>query len=199
MASENLYVIKRTFTDPKTPDSKIALPATFTDLKAAKAEAKTILTKEGYETEFFPVYDVNDGHSQWKHGDGVIVYAEGPESEIIKVEIVTVGNVNGLKADGTGRVQSPLHYVLQTIIHYDEDRSGSKRDSLVEGVYKRKEEAVAYSLKVLLDEDVTKEDFAEYDEYSDSSDQPFGSDVMVHAVKSNGENILVSVVSDSNA
>jgi hypothetical protein len=196
MAIENLYVVKRSFTDSNTPDTNVALPSSFTDLKAAKEEAKTVLKQEGYEKEFFQVYDVNDGLSDWKHGDGVIVYAEGSENEICTVEIVTVHNVSGLEADETARVRSPLYYVLQTVIHYDEDRSGSRRDNLVEGVYARREDAEAYSLKVLLDEDVKKEDYAEYDEYSDGSDRPFWADVIVHAVKPNGENILVSIISD---
>ncbi|KAF2688464.1 hypothetical protein K458DRAFT_414208 [Lentithecium fluviatile CBS 122367] len=199
MAAENLYIVKRTFLDTNNPGQKeinVALPATFTDLKAAKNEAKNVLTWEGYETEFFSVYDVNDGTKEWKHGDGVIVYAEGPSGERFKVEIDTIPNALGLKAEGAERVQTPLYHVLQTVIEYDMDRSGAQRSNFVQGSFTSVEEAREQALKALLDADMSKEDFVEYDEYSDGTEGPFGQDVVVHAVKEGGQNVLVSVISE---
>jgi hypothetical protein len=199
MPSDVLYLVKRTFINPKDPVETrfdIDIPATFTDLKAAKEEAKSALINEGYERDFFPIYAVNNGSSDWKYGDGVIVYAEGPSHELFKVEIETTPNRDELEPDGTGRIRRSLHHILQTIIHYDEDRSGSNRDSVVEGTYIDRNKARSQALKVLLDSSTTKQDFAAYDEYCNEVDSPFGADVIIHAVKENGENILVSVVSD---
>jgi len=188
-------VVKRTFTDLKNPAGvsfNVTLPATFTDLKAAKEAARTTLLQEGYEQDFFPVYEVNSGNEDWTHGDGMIVYAEGPSHEIFSVEIEVVPTSGSFKTDETGRVRDPLYHVLQTMVHYDQDRSGSKRNSVIEGTYMLQEQAQMRALRVLLDSSVKKEDFVEYDEYLDGKGA-FGDYVVVHAVKDNGENILVSV------
>jgi len=199
MTTESLYVVKRTFVDPKNPAEptfNVALPATFTDLKAAKNEARATLIKEGYDPDFFSEYDVNDNSKEWKHGDGVVVYAQGPADELFKVEINTVPKSFEPQADSTGRVQTPLYHVLQTIIEYDSDRSGSQRYSIVEGTYTSSEIAQEEGLRVLLDGNVTKEDFVEYNEYLDGAEGPFGADVIIHAVKEGGQNVLVSVISN---
>jgi len=210
MSAENLYVIKRTFTDLKNPGEP-AIKVAYLDLKSAKERATKVLLEEGYEKSFFTVYDEKNVHPgpgkgendvelmKWKHGDGVIVYAEGLSHEIYKVEIDTVPNAAKLEASAAnlGPVKQPLFHVLQTNIHYLEDRSGSKRDTIVEGVHKSKELALAQASKLLIDDDVGKADFAEYDEYTDGTEGPFGADVVIHAVKENGENILVSVISTS--
>ena len=64
MASENFYVVKRTLFNPRDPAEQsfhVTVPATCTDLNVAKKEAKMALTREGYKTDFFSVYDVNNG------------------------------------------------------------------------------------------------------------------------------------------
>lgn len=199
MAIDNLYVVKRTFIDPKTPNEptvNIALPATFTDLEAAKNEARTLLSKEGYETDFFSKYDVNDDSAKWTHGDGTIVYAKGPSEELLQVEVDTVPDYIGLQADSRGRVKAPLYHVLQSVIDYNNDRSGFRRTSIVEGIHTRREIARRQAQSVLLDDSVKREDFVEYNEYSDDVESPFGADVVIHAVKEGGQNVLVSVISD---
>ena len=199
MAAEYLYIVKRTYLDTKNPgqlEVNVVLPATFTDLKAAKNEARNILTWEGYETEFFSVYDVKDGTKEWKHGDGVVVYAEGPSGERLKVEIDTVPNSLRLQVNDTERVQTPLYHVLQTVIEYDTDRSGAQRSSFVQGSFTSLAQAQDQALHVLLGADVTKEAFVEYNEYLDGTEGPFGPDVLVHAVKEGGQNVIVSVISE---
>ncbi|KAH7112504.1 hypothetical protein B0J11DRAFT_542524 [Dendryphion nanum] len=198
MTAENLYVVKRTIFNPNTPfepSFDVALPATFTDLRAAKIEAENTLVKEGYEARFFSVYDVNDGSKEWKHGDGVIVYAKGPSQELLKVEIDTVPNLLRLGSGADGRIEPPLHHVLQTIIEYDNDRSGTQRYSIIEGTYTNPTVAREQALGALLGNGTKKEDFVQYDEFTDG-DAPFGSDVVVHAVKEGGQNVLVAVISD---
>jgi len=196
---DRLYVLKRTILDPKNPREltfKIALPETFTDLKAAKAEAKVLLAKEGYDVDFFDTYETKVDPLNWKYGDGVQVFAKAPSGEEFKVEIDTVKNSEGLKSDDSGKVLQPLHHVLQTIVEYHDDQSGAKRESIVEGTYADRRKACDRALRVLLDPDLTKEDYAEYDEYVDGTEKPFGPDVFVHAVKETGENLLVSVIAD---
>jgi len=200
MVSENLYLVKRTFTDLKTPAEityNVSIPAAFTDLKAAKDAARGELIQEGYEKAFFPVWHVNNSEPDWPHGDGVMVFAEGPSHEAFKVEIETVPNLAKIEADESGRIRRPLHYVLQTIIYYNEESSGAKRETIVEGVHVLRELARAQASKILLGREVKKEDFAAYNEYSAiDAEKTFGDDVVVHAVKPNGENILVSVISN---
>jgi hypothetical protein len=200
MSESNIYLIKRTYTDLKNPSEiayKVAIPSTFADLKAAKAAALATLIDEGYEPGFFPVYEVNHGDAaQWTHGDGMMVYAEGPDHEIFTVEIGTRPNDAHFEADETGRIRRPLHHVIQTIVDYSDDRSGSKRKSMVEGTHIARSLAESQALRVLLDANVRKEDFVEYDEFIEG-ERPFGEDVIVHAVKDGGENILVSVVSST--
>jgi hypothetical protein len=199
MASENLYVVKRSLLDlhnPSRPVYDIALPATFTDLKAAKQYTKHVLPKEGYDTKFFPVYDIKDLSSHWTHEDGVMVYAEGPSDEIFKVGIDTVPNLAGLEGKGsTGQITEPLHHVVQTVVEYNDDRSGSRRYSIVEGTYTNSDAARERALKVLLEGGTAKEEFVEYEEYLDGTEGPFGPDVIVHAVQDGGLNVLVSVIS----
>jgi hypothetical protein len=199
MTPENLYIIKRSLLDlrhPTQPVYHIALPATFTDLKAAKQYAKHVLPKEGYDTKYFPIYEIKDLSSHWTHEDGVMVYAEGPSSEIFKVEIDTVPNLAGLEGKGvTGEVAETLYHVVQTVVEYDIDRSGSRRYSVVEGTYTSFEAARESALKVLLDGGMGKEEFVGYDEYGSGMEGPFGPDVVVHAVHDGGLNVLVSVIS----
>jgi hypothetical protein len=198
--SQNLYISKRSASNlknPAEPAFRVDLPATFTNLQAAKTAARTTLLDHGYEDDFFPVFEIHHANDdgEWKRGDGVMLYAEGPNHEIFTVSIETVPNTIGFKGDDKGRVPRPLHHVLQTIIHYDEDKSGGKRTTVVEGTHIKRSAARAHAIKLLLDASVSKKDFAEYDEYT-ADDSPFGEDVIVHAVKSNGENILVSIVSE---
>jgi len=197
MAAENLYIVQRTILDPKNPREvsfTVSFPAAFTDLRAAKEEAKLVLINEGYDTELLPIYQINDGLDVWKYGDRVIVYAEGPSGEIFNVSIATIPNLGLFESDKRGRVLLPLYYVVQTIIHYDLDPSGTRRDVIIEGAYSSRALALEQALNVLLDDDVTRGDFTVYEEYRENADWPFGADVVVHAVKESGKHFLVSVI-----
>ncbi|CAN9242449.1 unnamed protein product [Alternaria sp. RS040] len=199
MASENLYIVKRSKFDARNPTQPvydIALPATFTNLNDAKQYAKRVLPKEGYDIKFFPVYDVKDLSLHWAHEDGVMVYAEGPSGEVFRVEIDTVPNTAALRStSSTSQVAELLYHVVQTLVDYNNDRSGSQRYSIVEGTYTSFKAARDRALQVLLDGGVKKEDFVEYDEYLDTTGGLFGPDVVVRAVHDGGLNVLVSVIS----
>jgi hypothetical protein len=121
MACDNLYVVvvERTFFDPTDPARQVSdatVPATCTTLKAAEEEAKMALIREGYETQSFLIYDVNDGCDEWKHGDDTIVYAETKWGEVLKVAIDTIPNTHRLRAGRSGRVEQLPYHILQTVI-----------------------------------------------------------------------------------
>jgi len=198
-AEENLYHIKVTSInlkkDPAGSAQDVSIRGTFTSLDSAKKASLSTLQNMGYEMDFFPTYDVRSKYSgDWPHGDGVQVYAAVPESDILKVEIQTTPNKLGFTGDENGEIAEELWFVLQTTIYYNLDASGAKRDSLIEGTYGTAEQANQTALTVLLDPDVSKKDFAEYDEFTGQTDWPYGETVVVHAVGQTGENFLVGVV-----
>ncbi|USP76228.1 hypothetical protein yc1106_03502 [Curvularia clavata] len=199
-ATDNLFVVKKTTVNPNSPGEpmfSVTLHKTYESLPLAKQAAKVLLKEQGYDTEFFIGYHVKEESSEWKYGDGILVYGEASPGEIIKVEIDTVNNSERLVADSTGEIRPPIYHVLQTVVRYDKDRSGSERYSVVEGTYGDRDQARKKAREVLLDENVRKEDFAEYDEYNEDLEGAFGPDCVVHAVKEGGENILVSVVASA--
>jgi len=84
--------------------------------------------------------------------------------------------------------------VLQTTINYNSDRTGDVQTTEVEGTYTTRKAAFAAAKTVLLDEEVTKESFAEYDEKdNEKGEWPYGVECFVHAVGKTGENFLVLV------
>jgi hypothetical protein len=91
---------------------------------------------------------------------------------------------------------SNLSAVLQTMTNYNNDRTGGKQTTEVEGTYATRKQALEAARTVLLDNEVRKESFASYDEKDDERDinqWPYGDDVLVHAVSPNGENFNISV------
>jgi hypothetical protein len=198
MSSENLYHVKRSCIDLKDPKElhwKVAIPTTYTNLHAAKESSKQALVKEGYSQSDFVKYEVNNGQKGWAYGSHVIVVAEGPSGETFTVEIETMPNTADLTGDADGKVVEKLYHVVQTNIDYNWDRSGSKRETNIEGSYTNLDEAKKRALTTLLDDDVRKEDFLDYKEYVQCGTSPFGPDNLVHAIKNNGENNLVSIIS----
>lgn len=196
---DNLYIVKRIFIDSKNPVEPtfdIALPATFTDLQAAKKEAKNILGKEGYDPEFFTVYDVQREAKNWKYSDGVVVYAEGSPGEVFIIEIDTVPNMLEHSVDGTSRIQQPLYHVLQTTIEYNNNCPGFERYDILKGAFATRERAKQYALQELLDAGVEKKVFVEHEKYTDGTESRFGPDVIAHAIKEGGQTVLISVISD---
>lgn len=72
--------------------------------------------------------------------------------------------------------------VIQQTINYNKDPTGASQFVEVEGTYPTREAARKAARTTLLDQDVTKDSFAEYDEFDDERDineWPFGEDVLV--------------------
>jgi len=199
---ENLYHVKRTiidfYRDPSGATQITDILGTYTALQAAKAAAQSCLGLEGYKTSDFDVYKVKTNASEdWSYGDGVLVYAKTPAGQEFRVSLDTKPNETKLKGNAEGKVEEHLHYVLQTRIDYDTDRSGARQTTEVEGTYLLRQDAYNAAHTVLLTEDTTKDSFDEYDEKeSYKEDWPYGENVFVHAVGPNGENFIVAVKTD---
>ena len=84
--------------------------------------------------------------------------------------------------------------VIQTTINYNNDRIGGIQSTEVEGTYPSRSAAYTAAASVLLDSEVTKSSFAEYDQKEDfKGEWPYGDETFVHAVAETGENFLVAV------
>ena len=135
-------------------------------LEAAKEFAVKALHNLGYEADEFAVYEAHQTGVEWRHGDGVIVYAKAPAGQEFIVRLDTTPNPEGLmmRPDGSlvlGGGLDHLHYVLQTKVDYNQDRSGANRTTDIEGCYRRREDAV-HAARECLAEDRAR--FAQYDE-----------------------------------
>jgi hypothetical protein len=199
---ENLYHVKRTiidfYKDVSGATQTTDILGTYTSLPAAKAAAQSCLGVEGYKPSDFTVYKEKEKTSEdWPYGDGVLVYAKDAAKQEFRVSIDTKPNETKLKGNAEGKVEGHLHYVLQTKIDYYNDRSGALQTTEVEGTYLLRKDAYNAAPTVLLDKDMTKKSFVEYDEQeSYKEDWPYGENVVVHAVGRNGENFIVSVKTD---
>ena len=171
---------------------------THTTLPAAKAFAARALESLNYSPDDFETYAVHtpETNDTWKHGDGVIVYAKAPAGQELLVKLDTTANTESLPAGGEGdtpklpSARDHLHYVLQTKVDYDQDRSGASQTTEIEGVYLHRRDALKAAKGMLGD----KSEYAQYDERRDLNGQwPFGDDVIVHAVGQTGENYSVAV------
>ncbi|KAJ6436534.1 endonuclease/reverse transcriptase [Purpureocillium lavendulum] len=163
--------------------------------------------------------------AQWPHGEGVLVYARAVSGEEFLLSINTTPNNDALRLNshhhggtstGTGTsgaeqgedegtLRLPdgaqfLHYVLQTTIDYNADRSGSAQAADIEGAYVHRADAWTAAHRCLLagdeDEDSARSRFAEYDSRGDAGfigEWPFDEDTAVHAVAETGQNFTVAV------
>ncbi|CAK7206142.1 hypothetical protein SEUCBS139899_008927 [Sporothrix eucalyptigena] len=207
--------------DPSNRSRSAFVLGTHTTLPAAKNFAATALQGLGYEPSDFEEYAVHNTKSseEWTHGDGVVVYAKAYSGQEFAVGLDTTPNDQGFAAggpdgtlhlsgisDGTndGDQARHLHYVLQTVVDYDQFRhqdAGAGRNGVndsfksteIEGCFLHRTDAIAAAKTCLKN---TGYEFAQYDERNDLGyveDWPFGEDVIVHAVSQTGENYAVAV------
>jgi len=198
--SEFLYNIKSTIVDfhhdPTGATQEVQIAGTYTNLLEAKAAAKLALTSLGYDRDCFQEYEVRSATEPWPYPDGVLVHARAPTGEEFTVEIETIPNTLSIvdPVSGAKNVGQGLYYVVQSKINYALDRSGANRSSIIEGVYASEADAIEAARSMLLDDDVKKEDFAEYDEFAGQDDWPFGENVVIHAIGNSGENYTLAVL-----
>lgn len=199
---ENLYHTTLTVIEPNDTSRKVFVLGTHTKLDKAKEFAAKALNELGYAKDDFAEYAERKPGEEWKHGDGVKVYTKANSGQEFLVGIDTKGNTEKLPEGADGQLELPkgadhLHYVLQTKIDYNQDRSGDYQTSEIEGCYVKRADAYEAARKALVDGEgaLRREDFAQYDERKDGDESswPFGEDVFVHAVAPTGENYTVAV------
>lgn len=179
-------------------------------LRAAKAYSIIALRRLGFHDDDFAQFDIRPSVEleQWPHGEGVIAYARAVSGEEFLVSIDTTpnneslrlksGSHMGYEAEDEGRLRLPdgaqfLHYVVQTTIDYNSDRSGSAQTVEIEGAYVHRADAWTAAHQCLSGE---RENFVEYDSRDDVEffgEWPFDEDVAVHAVAETGQNYFVAV------
>jgi hypothetical protein len=115
-SEEYLFHVKRTiadYADDKSGATRTTdILGTFTSLAAAKTAAYGALASEGYIKDDFEVLEQKDeaDPNEWKHGDGVLVFAKAPRGQEFDVRIDTKPNVLTLKGNASGEVEGFLHY-----------------------------------------------------------------------------------------
>lgn len=144
---------------------------THTELKAAKQFAANALQSLGYVPEEFAVFESHQPGQDWRHGDGVMVYAKAYSGQELFIEIITTPNNLGLASrdDGTPDLPegSQLYYVLQSKVDYNIDRSGAAKEVMIEGCFLHRGDAVKAAKECLIQAVGPREQFIQYDERPD--------------------------------
>ncbi|KAM6513445.1 hypothetical protein FALCPG4_015864 [Fusarium falciforme] len=127
------------YQEPSGPTSSVYVLGTHSTLEAAKAFATSAIQGLNYEPEEFTEYAVRSS-KPWEHGDGVLVFARAPAGQVFLVRIDTTLNDESLLASPDGTVAIPqgsdrLHYVLQTTIDYNLDRTCSVPSTKIQRTY----------------------------------------------------------------
>ncbi|KAH6894559.1 hypothetical protein B0T10DRAFT_558686 [Thelonectria olida] len=180
--------------DPSGASRSVHVLGTHATVAAAKAFASNALHGLGYDPADFTEHAVRAADTPWPHGDGVLVHARAPAGHVFTTSIATTPNTASLQATPAGEVVVPtgaasLHYVVQTTVDYNADRTGAAQETEVEGAYVYRAEALAAARRCL-DEGA----YVEFDVREDMKGEwPFGEDVVVHAVAEGGQNATVAV------
>jgi hypothetical protein len=180
--------------DPSGAKHSAYVLATHASIEAAKTFAREALHLLKYEPDDFEEYSVYSSSHEWKHGDGVVVYARAPAGQVFQIGVRTTPNNESLLANPDGTVVLPkgadlLHYVVQTTIDYNKDRTGCAQEVDIQGSYVLRADALAAAKACL-----AQENFTEYDSRDEFKNEwPFGEDVVVHAVSETGQNYTVAV------
>ncbi len=144
---ELLFHVKRTIIDYREDPSGATrltdVLGTFTDLHAAKLAANAALASEGYLKDDFEVYELKYevGAEEWKHDEGVLVYARAPAGQEFEVRLDTKPNVNKFKGNASGEVEGHLHYgtLSSFTSEFGLDRAGIANKRRDENEERRKE------------------------------------------------------------
>ena len=180
--------------DPNAQLYQVDVRGTFTDFLSARAAASTIID---LPLELFESYESKHDFPEskkWPHADDVYVHAVAQTGETITVSIDKEPNHSDLVGNSHGEVCSILFYAIQQVIHYSENRSGLVREASVQGTYRTRVAAKKCAEEVLLGEAGSPQDFDEYQDYGELDTSPWGEDVVIRAVSSNGDNYIMSVV-----
>lgn len=188
--------------DPSGARRSIYILGTHSTLEAAKDSSYGVLQSIRYKPQDFVQFAVHSSHTgTWAHGNGVLVYARAPAGQVFLVSVQATPNNENLMMNHEGGIILPrgissLHYVVQTTIDYNKDRTGCEQEMQIEGTFVHRSRALAAANKLL-----DPLDYADYETPEKMADEwPFGEEVVAHAVAETGQNITVAVttVSDSH-
>ncbi|ROT38030.1 hypothetical protein SODALDRAFT_360353 [Sodiomyces alkalinus F11] len=190
----------------QNPIPRVYVLGTHSELAAAKKFALQVIPQLGYDKSDFDLYEEKTPQTaeSWQHGDGIVVYAKAPAGQVFTVGTDTNPNPEKLRAVPDGTVLLPggvdhLHYVLQTTIDYKADPAISTE---IQGAFVRRADAVEAVQKCLVSEEVSPDDYAQYDARDSvkvPDNWPYGEDVYVHAVANTGENYMVTLTTPPSA
>ena len=188
--------------DPNSQLEKLRVIGAYTSLSAAEAAAHRVLFEAGYEGEMFKVYEAKPKSPSTEHHQSVQtrleVHAEVEDGTIFEVYILSTPNhIKTITASEDGRVLQDLYHVMQTGVSYNDAEHGHERAHNIRGSFLSYEDASQHARQVLLDAKtgVSRDSYAQYDEAEPGEkDCGYGENVLVHAVGTDGENILISVV-----
>lgn len=188
--------------DPSGAQQSTYILGTRSTLEAAKGLSFKVLQVLGYKPQDFVQYAIHSNHTgSWAHGNGVLVYVKAPAGQVFLVSVQATPNTENLAMNLEGGVILPkgipsLHYVVQTTIDYNKDRTGGEQEMQIEGIFVHRSSALATARKLL-----DPLDYVDYETPEKMADEwPFGEEVVAHAVAETGQNITVAVttVSDSH-
>ena len=174
---------------------------THITLEAARTFASRALQQLNYQPDDFEEYKIWTPDASWTHGDGVVVYARDFGGQEFLVGLDTKTNTESLPGGGPGDTlllpgdTECLHYVMQSKIDYNQDRSGAFQNTEIQGCHLSRADAVEAAKRAL---DMAPNEFAQYDERREDDSEgeggwPFGENVIIHAVAQTGENYNVAV------
>lgn len=198
--NSRLYHVKLTTehlvdADSNTRLYKVDICGTFTDLLSAYNLAYTaidprVVDLESYESKHdFPDLDL------WPYGDEVCVRAMAVSGEMFTVSIQAEPNDADLIGNSHGEVCSKSFYAVRESLRHSASRGACKRETLIEGTYRSRNAARRCALGALfVDGNRSRDDFDEWEAFSDNEDSPWGDDVVVRAVAPNGDVTMLSVV-----
>jgi len=181
--------------DPSGAKRSIYILGTHGTLEAAKDSSFRVLHALRYTPQDFLEYAVHSSDTRdWDYGNGVLVYAKAPAGQVFLVSVQATPNCESLIMDHEGGVILPsgirsLHYILQTTIDYNRDRTGCDQETQIEGTFVHRSKALTAAAKLL--------DPLDYVDYETPEkmvgEWPFGEEVVAHAVAETGQNITVAV------
>ncbi|KIL90036.1 hypothetical protein FAVG1_06774 [Fusarium avenaceum] len=188
--------------DPSGAQQSTYILGTRSTLEAAKGLSFKVLQVLGYKPQDFVQYAIHSNHTgSWAHGNGVLVYAKAPAGQVFLVSVQATPNTENLAMNLESGVILPkgissLHYIVQTTIDYNKDRTGGEQEMQIEGTFVHRSRALATAHKLL-----DPLDYVDYETPEKMAGEwPFGEEVVAHAVAETGHNITVAVttVSDSH-
>jgi hypothetical protein len=146
----------------------VHLCSTFIDLNAAKKATYSALSypKESFSS-FKSKQDYSNVH-EWPYDAAIFIRAKSESGKVFTVE---------------------TNYYLES----SEDLAGYKRETSIEGTFRTKLATRKCAEGVLLYEGINRKDYVEFSLYG-KEDSPYGSNVMLRAVASTGDNFVVSIV-----